>query len=669
MYLIKKFSLIVLAALVSAGVVYADARDYTWTLTSDFGGPGQTGELLIAVDNADPISNAPIDISFDSDKITLFDESSAGNNLNKYDRVIGLTSIPQIKTDPPSYRIVFINTGAGDIAAGSGVIWGVKYKVSEDAVVGDVVNFTVVTGADKAVIAEYQLEIPEATAGIEFKSLPLQVANVGEELAIDLDVTDSTLTGLTYEMVTAPGDGAALNTESGEFTWTSDVAGSYEAVFYVTDGSEGDSLTVQIKINNAPEFGEIDTVKVNEGSQVEFTLEATDSDQDILVYKQLDSVVSGAELDSLTGQFVWPAGAATGTYDAEFSVSDGHGVDTVVVTIKINSVPILVEVGDQQGETGVPLELVLQVSDNDLNDTHIFHLLTDLEGLKIDSTGGIISWTPTEIGEFEVKVEVTDGIGADTLTIPFSIEQGPLALIIDIPGDGDSYDVAVGDTFKLDFEITNNGSELTRFDLVLPDGVEFKSALGLEWVPTEADAGENQFKIAFTNETGVADTVDFSVVVSVKDKPPVWARFDTVRVQQGQEVSQSFTAPGDEDPASVIVLARNLPEGAAFNTDNLTFTWTPTFDQEGIYQFTLLAIDIEGQRSSRVVNVEVSKTNRAPSIVYDEESFIGQDDIAIGFGVVATDPDGDELEITWSGLPEGALNQRRRIFLAQSCRG
>ena len=68
-------------------------------------------------------------------------------------------------------------------------------------------------------------------------------------------------------------------------------------------------------------------------------------------------------------------------------------------------------------------------------DTLTYSLTTDLDGMTINSTTGVISWIPTEdqIGENEVVVEVSDGSKSDTQPFTITVDVTLLTSIEVLP--------------------------------------------------------------------------------------------------------------------------------------------------------------------------------------------------------------------------------------------
>lgn len=75
------------------------------------------------------------------------------------------------------------------------------------------------------------------------------------------------------------------------------------------------------------------------------------------------------------------------------------------------------------------------------------------------------------------------------------------------------------------------------------------------------------------------------------DHAPVFVNnYGTLTYHEGQDISLSFTA-SDEDANTITYTISALPAGSAFSNTTGTFTWTPNYQQAGLYGLTVAASD------------------------------------------------------------------------------
>jgi hypothetical protein len=83
-------------------------------------------------------------------------------------------------------------------------------------------------------------------------------------------------------------------------------------------------------------------------------------------------------------------------------------------------------------------------------------------------------------------------------------------------------------------------------------------------------------------ETGylLDETSDYPSALSSKSATKY--EYGTIKTPIGEHLTFTITAT-DSDNDSLIYSATNLPEGASFDPDTRTFSWTPRYDQAGVY--------------------------------------------------------------------------------------
>ena len=139
----------------------------------------------------------------------------------------------------------------------------------------------------------------------------------------------------------------------------------------------------------------------------------------------------GAELDASTGIFEWtPATGQAGTYDIDFTVSDGTQSDNATAKITVS---------EADSETDVPPEIATIASKtvvvkNTLqftvkasggNDTLVFSATEMPSGATFDNQTHLFKWTPStsQIGMHSVTFEVTDGESTDEETVSIIVKE------------------------------------------------------------------------------------------------------------------------------------------------------------------------------------------------------------------------------------------------------
>lgn len=145
---------------------------------------------------------------------------------------------------------------------------------------------------------------------------------------------------------------------------------------------------------------------------------------------------------------------------------------------------------------------------------------------------------------------------------------------------------------------------------------------------------------------------------------PIWSSPDmtsflrlapigTQAVTVGQTLTLSIRATSSES-GDVSYSATDLPSGATFTGQ--TFTWTPTATQVGTHQVTFQATD--GDLSDlQIVTIVVQRPDQDPNsdpilAAIGDKSV--HENATLTFSISASDPDGDPITYSATGLPAGA---------------
>ena len=392
-------------------------------------------------------------------------------------------------------------------------------------------------------------------------------------------------------------------------------------------------------------FRSVSDQSVSENAQLSFSVSATDADGDAVIYSAA-SLPNGASFSNQT--FTWtPTYTQAGTYTASFVAGDGQDQTTESVTISVSNVnraPALAAIGDQAFSENTAGGFTLSASDPD-NDTLTYSSSSLPTGANL--SGGTFTWTPgyTQAGTYSVTLTVSDGQAEDSETVTLTVSNTNRA-----PYFGDTPDRTVSENASLNFSVSatdTDGDSLSYSATNLPAGATF-SGRTFDWTPTYAQAGT--YSVQFTADDGQDQTSQtVGIVVDNVNRAPVLASIGSQSIDENSALSFPISA-SDADGETVTYSALNLPSGAALSGG--TFTWTPTYEQAGSYQITFIADDGTDQ-DSELVTVTVANVNRPPVLDTIGARAVAEDSL-LTFSVSASDPDGQQITYSASGLPDGA---------------
>jgi hypothetical protein len=265
----------------------------------------------------------------------------------------------------------------------------------------------------------------------ELNSIGSKTINVGEQLEFTISATDRDKDSLDYSASSLP-PGANFNPQTRIFSWTAAHEGSYSVHFEVNDGKSKDSEDIIISVlatpipNNPPELNSIGSKTINVGEQLEFTISATDPDEDSLTFSA-SSLPSGASFDPQTRTFSWKADRE-GSYPVHFEVSDGKSSDSEDITIYVakipNNPPVLDYIGSKKVNVGEQLEFTISATDPD-EDSLTFSASNLPSGASFDPRTRVFSWKVDREGSYPVHFEVSDGKSSDSEDITIYVTPIP----------------------------------------------------------------------------------------------------------------------------------------------------------------------------------------------------------------------------------------------------
>ncbi len=173
------------------------------------------------------------------------------------------------------------------------------------------------------------------------------------------------------------------------------------------------SSTVQVG-NKCPEFVGLENKTITEGEFLQFIVNAIDPDGDPLVYSA-ENLPEGANF--VNNIFSWtPDYTQSGEYDVLFMVSDGYCTSSGTVHITVvdseNHNPYFTTEPITEARVNEEYHYDADAIDPD-GDTLTYSLVNKPDGMSINPSNGLITWTPSEddIGVVSVKVKVDDGRG------------------------------------------------------------------------------------------------------------------------------------------------------------------------------------------------------------------------------------------------------------------
>ena len=155
-----------------------------------------------------------------------------------------------------------------------------------------------------------------------------------------------------------------------------------------------------------------------------YDVDATDPDGDTLTYSL--TTPTGMTINSTTGVINWtPTSAQIGDNAVTVEVSDGKLSDTqsfTVIVSESNHAPVITSAPVTSATKDEAYSYDVNATDSD-GDTLVYSLTTKPSGMSINSSTGLITWTPTTSGNYNVTVKASDGELFDTQSFTVIVEE------------------------------------------------------------------------------------------------------------------------------------------------------------------------------------------------------------------------------------------------------
>ncbi|RPI35578.1 MAG: tandem-95 repeat protein, partial [Methanoregulaceae archaeon] len=290
------------------------------------------------------------------------------------------------------------------------------------------VTFTVTDGrlSDSSTVL---ITVKEANQAPVFEDIENKTVIVRSHLQFAINAMDADGNSLTYSAAGLPAN-ATFNPVNRTFSWTPDTnqTGITSVTFEVTDGRLSDSRDVQLTVktaNRAPVLDEIGNKTVPVHAQLQFAVNATDADGDLLVYSAM-GLPANATFDPASHTFSWtPADNQAGSYNVTFNVSDGLLTDSrsvqILVTGSNNRAPVIGAIANASVNQKETLNVSVTASDPD-GDVLTYSATSLPAGAKFDPATRQFTWSPAynQAGNYTVTFWVTDGMVSVSRNVTFT---------------------------------------------------------------------------------------------------------------------------------------------------------------------------------------------------------------------------------------------------------
>lgn len=170
-------------------------------------------------------------------------------------------------------------------------------------------------------------------------------------------------------------------------------------------------------LNAAPQITSTPNPRAVTAQAYRYEASATDADGDTLEYTLVERP-QGMTIEASTGVIAWtPTSTQLGEHRIKLQAHDGRGGvawQTFTVTVADhagggdNGAPVVLSAPAASAKVGYAYSYDVRAEDPE-RDAIAFSLVDAPAGMQIDAQSGRIAWTPSQIGEYAVRVRVSDG--------------------------------------------------------------------------------------------------------------------------------------------------------------------------------------------------------------------------------------------------------------------
>ncbi len=374
--------------------------------------------------------------------------------------------------------------------------------------------------------------------------------------------------------------------------------------------------------NNAPLQTAIGNKSVDGGQWLNFTVNATDADNDTITY---GTNTTKGSFNTTTGNFSWlTTYSDAGTYIWYFNSSDGYGgIASETITITVNNTPLSISSFSPSSDP-TTIQGTAQTFNVTLNRNA--NVTWYMNGTQVQTDTGVISAGYTNstvtVGTWNVTASATDGIDTVSRTWNWTVNAQPIASYVpSVPtnlqntsgnfwvnhtwqaGAGnttDSYNISVNGTWY------NGTTDTFKNSTTAPHG----------WVNITVWAYNS-------SGTGSLSAGSISQDTQVANNPPIQDPIGNKSVNEGQWLN--FTVHATDADNDTITYGTNATKGT-FDITTGNYSWLTNYGDAGVYVWYFNSSDGYGGVASETITVTVngtplSITNSSP--VSDPTSIVG----------------------------------------------
>ena len=407
-----------------------------------------------------------------------------------------------------------------------------------------------------------------------------------------------------------------------------------------------DTYSYQITVNavnDAPVISEIGNQSMNEDTEKTLTVTFSDVEggdtHTISVVSSSANVVVSEKSGNTSGSTykLTPAANWYGTADITVTVTDNSGTsdqETYTLTVNnINDEPVLSVLGNQTMNEDGSLQLGVEFSDADPEDTHTLTVTSSDENVKIEEKSGNTSGSTYKVvpvenwnGTANITVTLKDQSNAeDTYSYQITVNAvNDLPVISEIGNQ--SMDEDTEKTLTVTFSDVEGGDTHTigvvssSAKVVVSEKSGNTSSSTYKLTPAENWYGTADITVKVTDNSGTSDEETYTLTVNnVNDAPVLSVLGNQTMDEDGSlQLGVEFSDADPEDTHTLTVTSSDenvkIKEKSG-NTSGSTYKVVPVENWNGTADITVTLKDQDDVSDSYFFQIEVENKNDSPSML------------------------------------------------------
>jgi RHS repeat-associated protein len=297
---------------------------------------------------------------------------------------------------------------------------------------------------------------------------------------------------------------------------------------------------------------------------------------------------------------------------------------------QLNTAPQFISAPDTEALLGKSYRYAAKATDlNGDNLTYALQLAP--EGLQIDQATGEITWTPTDVGNYQVVVQVSDAHGGTDL------QQYDLAAIAAPPNRPPvitslpQTDANVSAAYRYLVAAIDPDSDLLTFSLTQkPQGMQIDAQTGIiTWQPTASQLGETAVTLKVDDGRGGSVEQTFKILTqpAIGNHAPVIVSDPNLRATSQQNYSYRVKSiDPDADPVTYTLV--KAPNQMTIDAQTGQINWQPGNLPLGNYDVVVRASDGRGGVATQTYTVELANFGTIQGLKFNDLNGNQQFDLA-----------------------------------------